>query len=240
MSTNPMAWDGGVNPKVAENQQAQDCLLPMGACVYCCDVRRRPWMLVCRGQWLCPRMECKAVCGVRGCLLGTSAWLLWLGSRLLNRSHGLWDLLSLLWALQQHQQCGSQMHARGAKPWWLASPRHDWMLLRESTAWWTTWGPLRLTWNSCAGRLGAGGVCRRSMRTLWWWVGRAGRQAVVWMRWPGRALGRMGPRAGRDWWRVRGGMRLLWRRVFLVGGGVWRQASGAWVSALRLVSRAQA
>lgn len=30
MSTNPMAWDGGINPKIAENQQAQDCLLPMG------------------------------------------------------------------------------------------------------------------------------------------------------------------------------------------------------------------
>lgn len=30
MSTNPMAWDGGVNPKIAENQKAQDCLLPMG------------------------------------------------------------------------------------------------------------------------------------------------------------------------------------------------------------------
>ncbi|CAK0784137.1 3-ketoacyl-CoA thiolase 2, peroxisomal [Coccomyxa viridis] len=30
MSTNPMAWDGGVNPKIADNQEAQDCLLPMG------------------------------------------------------------------------------------------------------------------------------------------------------------------------------------------------------------------
>ncbi len=30
MSTNPMAWDGGINPKISENQQAQDCLLPMG------------------------------------------------------------------------------------------------------------------------------------------------------------------------------------------------------------------
>jgi acetyl-CoA acyltransferase 1 len=30
MSTNPMAWDGGINPKIAENPQAQDCLLPMG------------------------------------------------------------------------------------------------------------------------------------------------------------------------------------------------------------------
>lgn len=30
MSTNPMTWEGGVNPKVAENQCAADCLLPMG------------------------------------------------------------------------------------------------------------------------------------------------------------------------------------------------------------------
>ncbi|CAL8469403.1 g8944 [Coccomyxa elongata] len=30
MSTNPMAWDGGVNPKIADNPKAQDCLLPMG------------------------------------------------------------------------------------------------------------------------------------------------------------------------------------------------------------------
>ena len=30
MSTNPMAWEGGVNPKVAENESAQNCLLPMG------------------------------------------------------------------------------------------------------------------------------------------------------------------------------------------------------------------
>ena len=30
MSTNPMAWDGGINPKVSDNQRAQDCLLPMG------------------------------------------------------------------------------------------------------------------------------------------------------------------------------------------------------------------
>ena len=42
MSTNPMAWDGGVNPKVAENQQAQDCLLPMGACCF-------PALIVCKG-----------------------------------------------------------------------------------------------------------------------------------------------------------------------------------------------
>mmetsp|Transcript_6669 Transcript_6669/g.18501 ORF Transcript_6669/g.18501 Transcript_6669/m.18501 type:complete len:462 (+) Transcript_6669:78-1463(+) len=30
MSTNPMAWEGGVNPRVADNQCAADCLLPMG------------------------------------------------------------------------------------------------------------------------------------------------------------------------------------------------------------------
>lgn len=30
MTANPMTWEGGVNPKVAENQCAADCLLPMG------------------------------------------------------------------------------------------------------------------------------------------------------------------------------------------------------------------
>lgn len=35
MSTNPMAWDGGVNPKIADNQKAQDCLLPMGVPLAC-------------------------------------------------------------------------------------------------------------------------------------------------------------------------------------------------------------
>ncbi|KAK9831308.1 hypothetical protein WJX81_000893 [Elliptochloris bilobata] len=30
MSSNPMAWNGGVNPKLDQNQQAADCLLPMG------------------------------------------------------------------------------------------------------------------------------------------------------------------------------------------------------------------
>ncbi|GAB4821728.1 hypothetical protein N2152v2_008774 [Parachlorella kessleri] len=30
MTTNPMAWEGAINPKVADNQCAQDCLLPMG------------------------------------------------------------------------------------------------------------------------------------------------------------------------------------------------------------------
>ena len=33
MSSNPMAWNGGVNPKLDQNQQAADCLLPMGATV---------------------------------------------------------------------------------------------------------------------------------------------------------------------------------------------------------------
>ncbi|MCI25643.1 3-ketoacyl-CoA thiolase peroxisomal-like, partial [Trifolium medium] len=30
MTTNPMAWDGSVNPKVKMFEQAQNCLLPMG------------------------------------------------------------------------------------------------------------------------------------------------------------------------------------------------------------------
>ena len=30
MSQNPMAWEGGVNPRVAESQNAQNCLVPMG------------------------------------------------------------------------------------------------------------------------------------------------------------------------------------------------------------------
>ncbi|KAL4423207.1 hypothetical protein ABPG77_000340 [Micractinium sp. CCAP 211/92] len=30
MTTNPMAWEGAINPRVAESQSAQDCLLPMG------------------------------------------------------------------------------------------------------------------------------------------------------------------------------------------------------------------
>lgn len=30
MTTNPMSWEGAINPRVAENQCAQDCLLPMG------------------------------------------------------------------------------------------------------------------------------------------------------------------------------------------------------------------
>jgi len=31
MSTNPMAWEGGINPRISENENAQNCLLPMGA-----------------------------------------------------------------------------------------------------------------------------------------------------------------------------------------------------------------
>lgn len=31
MTTNPMSWEGVINPRVAESQSAQDCLLPMGA-----------------------------------------------------------------------------------------------------------------------------------------------------------------------------------------------------------------
>ncbi|KAK9811276.1 hypothetical protein WJX72_001035 [[Myrmecia] bisecta] len=30
MSLNPMAWEGGVNPKIANSKDAQNCLLPMG------------------------------------------------------------------------------------------------------------------------------------------------------------------------------------------------------------------
>jgi acetyl-CoA acetyltransferase len=30
MSTNPMAWEGGINPRVAECEAAQSCLIPMG------------------------------------------------------------------------------------------------------------------------------------------------------------------------------------------------------------------
>lgn len=30
MSTNPMAWEGGVNPKIEQNEQAGSCLMPMG------------------------------------------------------------------------------------------------------------------------------------------------------------------------------------------------------------------
>ena len=38
MSKNPMAWEGGVNPHIAGNKDAQNCLVPMGACAAasCC------------------------------------------------------------------------------------------------------------------------------------------------------------------------------------------------------------
>ena len=61
MSTNPMAWDGGVNPKIAENQSAQDCLLPMGE-RGCCTPSLAP-------------STCPSVCKTRYTRpLGSSAW----------------------------------------------------------------------------------------------------------------------------------------------------------------------
>ena len=30
MSQTPMAWEGGVNPKIGNNKKAQSCLMPMG------------------------------------------------------------------------------------------------------------------------------------------------------------------------------------------------------------------
>ena len=30
MTSNPMAWNAAVNPRVAEYKSAQDCMLPMG------------------------------------------------------------------------------------------------------------------------------------------------------------------------------------------------------------------
>ena len=30
MSSNPMTWEGGVNPKIEKSKQAQSCMLPMG------------------------------------------------------------------------------------------------------------------------------------------------------------------------------------------------------------------
>ena len=32
MSTNPMALEGGINPRVADCDAAQSCLIPMGRC----------------------------------------------------------------------------------------------------------------------------------------------------------------------------------------------------------------
>lgn len=31
MTMNPMDWAGDMNPKLADNQSAMDCMLPMGA-----------------------------------------------------------------------------------------------------------------------------------------------------------------------------------------------------------------
>ena len=31
MTMNPMDWKAGINPRVAENKDAQNCMLPMGA-----------------------------------------------------------------------------------------------------------------------------------------------------------------------------------------------------------------
>jgi len=30
MSSNPMAWDGSINPRISDFEKAQGCLLPMG------------------------------------------------------------------------------------------------------------------------------------------------------------------------------------------------------------------
>ena len=30
MSSNPMAWEGGINPRVGDFPKAQGCLMPMG------------------------------------------------------------------------------------------------------------------------------------------------------------------------------------------------------------------
>lgn len=48
MSSNPMAWAGGVNSKLDQNQQAADCLLPMGAVI---SMSARFWGG--RGWWVC-------------------------------------------------------------------------------------------------------------------------------------------------------------------------------------------
>ena len=38
MSQTPMAWEGGVNPKIGNNKKAQSCLMPMGEPrnLFCC------------------------------------------------------------------------------------------------------------------------------------------------------------------------------------------------------------
>lgn len=36
MSQTPMAWEGGVNPRAAQNKKAMSCLIPMGMQSVCC------------------------------------------------------------------------------------------------------------------------------------------------------------------------------------------------------------
>ena len=66
MSTNPMAWNGGVNPKLDQNQQAADCLLPMGArCLlrlHCrvCTRCEAMGSMSCR-PWLCGGLQNSAM-----------------------------------------------------------------------------------------------------------------------------------------------------------------------------------
>ncbi len=40
MSINPMAWEGGINPRVAESESAQACLMPMGEFASKCHIRK--------------------------------------------------------------------------------------------------------------------------------------------------------------------------------------------------------
>ena len=61
MSTNPMAWEGGINPRVADNEAAQSCLIPMGECaegVVC--------VCVCRVEGAWRAQEGGGVCGCGG------------------------------------------------------------------------------------------------------------------------------------------------------------------------------
>lgn len=43
MSQTPMAWEGGVNPKIGNNKKAQSCLMPMGM----------RYVTLARYSWLC-------------------------------------------------------------------------------------------------------------------------------------------------------------------------------------------
>ena len=64
MSQNPMAWEGGVNPRVAESKNAQNCLVPMGAhaaqhrCQHGASFRFVSW---------CGRHSCTCAAGSRRC-----------------------------------------------------------------------------------------------------------------------------------------------------------------------------